>query len=126
MWIFTPTSFVSIVAHRAKPDVLLVRARLKGDIQRLFPDAKVSRTPSADYLFRAQLPRQAVAERLFDLAMDLDYENVKGAIPGGVKHDARHTAMSETWSTLMRAQRTQSPKSGYYVAGRGWSPGEDL
>lgn len=126
MWIFTPTSFVSIVAHRAKPGVLLVRARLKGDIQRLFPNAKVSRTPSADYLFRAELPRQAVADRLFDLAMDLDYDNVKGAIPLGHEHNARHDAMSSTWSAMMRAQRSQSPKSGYYVAGRVREPGDVL
>lgn len=33
MWIFTPKAFLSIVAHRGKPDYLLVRARLPGDIE---------------------------------------------------------------------------------------------
>ena len=40
MWIFLSDSFLSIVAHRDKPGVLLVRARRAGDIEAVFPDVK--------------------------------------------------------------------------------------
>jgi hypothetical protein len=41
MWLFTSNSFVSVVADRddTQSSRLLVRARIKGDIDQLFPDA---------------------------------------------------------------------------------------
>jgi hypothetical protein len=41
MWIFANNAFVSIVEFRDEPDMLLIRARLPGDIQAMFPDAEV-------------------------------------------------------------------------------------
>jgi hypothetical protein len=38
-------SFLSIVADLDNPDNLLVRARIRGDIERLFPEADVIHTP---------------------------------------------------------------------------------
>lgn len=37
MWLFTKDSFVSIVQHRTQPNTVLVRARRKIEIERLFP-----------------------------------------------------------------------------------------
>lgn len=100
MWIMTPTSFVSIVAHRTKPNVLLVRCRLEGDIKRLFPAATVKKTPGADYRWRAEVAREVVAQVLTDQAMGMSYANVKGAIPMGTGkvHRDRSHAMHATWS----------------------------
>ena len=42
MWIFQNDSFLSIVAHRDKPGMLLVRARKAGDIEAVFPEAHSS------------------------------------------------------------------------------------
>lgn len=105
MWIFTPTAMVSIVAHRTKPGRLLVRARLRGDLERLFPGCTVQRTPGADYRFRACIDREKVAEVVSALMWDMDYDNVKNAIPHGAPvHDLRHRFMSEVWRAGMRAQ----------------------
>jgi hypothetical protein len=41
MWVFLNDSFLSIVAHRTEPGVLLVRARTAGDIEAVFPQAHV-------------------------------------------------------------------------------------
>ena len=51
MWLFTSNSFVSVVADRddTQSPRLLVRARIKGDIDQLFPDAEVMETPLTDY-----------------------------------------------------------------------------
>jgi hypothetical protein len=76
MWIFTGTAFVSIVRslnRKGKKDLLLVRGRVAGDIQRLFPDAKVRKTPNRDYLFRAYVPREEVARVLAQKIMAIDY-----------------------------------------------------
>ena len=107
MWIMTPTSFVSIVAHRSKPDVLLVRARLKGDLRRMFPGCKVATTPSADYQYRAEISRERVAEVVADALLELDYANVKGAIPKGKAHARRDRAMHATWSVWNDAQKAE-------------------
>lgn len=106
MWIFTPTSFVSIVAHRTKPGVLLVRARLKGDIERLFPGSKEIETPNADYRFRAEIARGRVTELVREQLTALDYDNVKAAIPTGrgKVHRDRSRAMHGVWEVMHRAQ----------------------
>lgn len=108
MWIFTPTAFVSIVAHRNKPGVLLVRARLKGDLERLFPGCKVQTTPNADYRFRAEIARGRVAELVREQLTVLDYDNVKNAIPERPPvHQLRHRAMNRVWGVMNDAQAEQ-------------------
>ena len=43
MWIMTNNSYLSIVSKDCGPAELLVRARRAGDIEKVFPDAKVTR-----------------------------------------------------------------------------------
>ena len=45
MWIMTNNSYLSIVSKDCGSAELLVRARRAGDIERVFPDAKVT-TPT--------------------------------------------------------------------------------
>lgn len=105
MWIFTPESFVSVVAHREKPDFLLVRARLQGDLETLFPGCAVQTTPNADYLFRAEIPREVVAEIIRHQLQGLAYPNVKNAIPSETDtDDLRHRAMNRVWAVMHEAQ----------------------
>ena len=85
MWVFLNNAFLSIVAHREQPDAMLVRARLPGDIERVFPDADVSQTPEADYLFRATIHRSLVADALAKAVRGIDYHNFKAS----VVHDER-------------------------------------
>lgn len=101
MWIALPDAFLSIVAHRDKPSVLLVRARIEGDIERTFPGARVEVTPTADYLYRAEVRRVEVARVLAELVKRIDYPNFKDA----VADDDRHAAYFEVWSTMAKASR---------------------
>lgn len=114
MWIFFPNAMLSIVAHRDKPDTLLVRARFKGDIERTFPDAKVKRTPRADYLYRAEVGRNAVAELMAEHVATMRYTNVKGAIPAGDHRRSR--AMHDTWQVMFDAQHAAEPFQGLDAA----------
>jgi len=117
MWIFFPNAMLSIVAHRDKPDTLLVRARFKGDIERVFPDARVTRTPRADYLYRAEVPRPVVARALEFHALGMTYTNVKGAIPAGDHRRSR--AMHDTWQVMFDAQHAAEPFQGLDAAAEG-------
>lgn len=109
MWIFTPTAFVSIVAHRSKPGILLVRARLKGDLERMFPGCKVTETRNADYRFRTELSRGRVIDQVAEQLETMRYDNVKGAIPTGTGqvHRDRAHAMHDVWGVMHKAQTDQ-------------------
>jgi hypothetical protein len=46
----TNNGYLSIVSKDCVPAELLVRARRAGDIEKVFPDAKVTRQTDSDYL----------------------------------------------------------------------------
>ena len=121
MWIFLSGSFLSIVAYR--PDMgpgarsashkapsttekLLVRARIKGDIERVFPDAEVERTPGRDYLYRALIDRQCVADAMAHQVTVIGYPNFKDS----VKEKERHNAYMNVWSTMADYQEAARGK----------------
>jgi len=97
MWVFLKDSFLSIVAHRDDPNCLLVRARKRGDIRRVFPDAAEIHTPSADYCYRAKVPRAEVAAAVQAAALSIDYDNFKAVVPDRARHDAYFAC----WSTML-------------------------
>jgi hypothetical protein len=104
MWIFLSDAFLSIVAHREKPGVLLVRARAPGDISAVFPTAEVKVTPGADYRYRAEVPAAAVAEVLAARVRDIAYPNFKDT----VRDPARHDAYLDVWADMRVFGRTKS------------------
>ena len=100
MWICLSESFLSIVDASNEPGTLLVRARRAGDIEAVFPDAKVVQSPGRDYLYRAGVKREAVAAALAEQVMKLAYPNFKSSVP-----DPRlHAAYSSTWSIMSQLQ----------------------
>lgn len=96
MWVFLNDAFLSIVAHRDRPGQLLVRARHAGDIEAVFPNAEVTKTPRADYRYRATLPAGDVSEVLAERVMDIDYPNFKNS----VQEPDRHIFYADVWSVM--------------------------
>ena len=88
MWILMNDAMLSIVRHRTRPDDLLVRARLAGDIERVFPQAEVMEGAGSDYRFRAVVPRPQVAEAVSRRLLDVDYGNFKNSVREAKRHDA--------------------------------------
>jgi hypothetical protein len=88
MWIFLPDSFISVVQKPGDTDTLTVRARIKGDIESVFPQAQVEVNKGTDYKYRARVPREAVAQVLHDQVMGLHWSNFKGAVKSSKRHDA--------------------------------------
>lgn len=108
MWIFTPVGFISIVQ---KPDdiktgTLTVRARVKGDIARVFPGTKETAGGGTDYAYRAKVPREVVAKAIHDQIMGLDWDNFKNSI----KDDDHHHLCNGVWHVGYRHQAAMAPK----------------
>jgi hypothetical protein len=89
-----------------RKDSLVVRGHVKGDIEALFPKAKVLVTPAREYLYRATVSRKVVAEALAKKIMDADYDNYKDAITDRAKD--RQDAYLSVWWELMNLQRDRA------------------
>ena len=100
MWIALNDSFISIVAHRERADKLLVRARLPGDIEAVFPDAQVFSVPGADYKYRAVVDRAEVGNAIADRIDDIEYDDFKSSVPDQKRHDA----YLKIWSVMQGEQ----------------------
>ena len=100
MWIMTNNSYLSIVSKDCGPAELLVRARRAGDIERVFPNAEVTRHTNSDYLYRAVLPRDAVKQALAAMIDDIDYPNFKDS----VEDSSLHAAYVSVWCAMAGLQ----------------------
>jgi hypothetical protein len=101
MWVMLSDSFLSIVSDPKREDTLTVRARMKGDIERVFPRARVYATPERDYGFRAYINRTMVASAIAAQVRSIKYGNFKDS----VKNVPRHNAYLDVWTTMMRWAR---------------------
>lgn len=112
MWICLNDAFLSIVDEKAAAtrrtntapelnDILLVRARVKGDLERVFgPEVRVQRTPDRDYMYRTYVTRQELAHALMTEVLGIDYGNFKDS----VLEDDRHGAYAAVWGIMYRFQ----------------------
>lgn len=80
MWLCLNRSFVSVVTDRENPDRLLVRARVEGHIEAVFPEVKVFTDAGADYFYRAFIDREAVAQQISSEVQKIDYDNFKASV----------------------------------------------
>lgn len=99
-WIFLNDAFLSIVKSQEKTGHLLVRGRAPGDIETVFPNAKVQETRARDYRFRTTLPAREVAQAVGMRILGIDYPNFKGSVRGTDRHDA----YLGVWGTMWRFQ----------------------
>lgn len=98
MWIFQNNSFVSVVENRNDKNTLLVRSRIKGDIQKAVPGAKVFEDLNADYRYRALVTRDEFKSAMCDAVDRIDYPNFKNSI--ATTDHRRHSAYSNVWSVM--------------------------
>lgn len=101
MWIFQSDTFQSIVADPQQPDMLKVRARFAGDIERLFPGVEVIEGAGTDYPYRTWVGRDRVASTLAEAARNIGATNSKASVREGWWHDA----YVEVWEKMLQTQR---------------------
>ena len=103
MWIVLNKSFLSIVKNRNNNSELLVRARVKGDIEKVFEDADIFEDENADYKYRSYISRENVANVISNELLKIDYDNFKSSV---AKDDIdRSHAYMNVWSALNKLQR---------------------
>ncbi len=102
MWTMTTNSFVSAVAHRDNPALLMLRSRDRESLTRvaedlgLEADAVYSSLP-ADYAFRLVLSRSRYAIWCHDQASKINYENYK--VEASRQRDGAFTAfLHRVWT----------------------------
>lgn len=117
MWLCLSNSFLSIVEPSAPTvksgDFLLVRARRPGDIENVFPNAKVEKRPERDYLFRALIPRLEVAAAVAEQVKAISYPNFKNS----VKNRPLHDAFARIWGVMAALQPTAPYSAKYGTSG---------
>lgn len=114
-WIMFTDSFLSIVADPVKPDYLIVRGRIKGDIEKVFPTAKAISIAGRDYAFRTTLPRVMVANAIADRVLKTPEMNFKG----GTKEKDRHDAYYRCWNAMADLQEARGHGYPYRTTATG-------
>lgn len=105
MWLFSEQGFFSIVAHRDRPNYLLVRARVRADLERLLTHDKsiasvptIEHTPVADYPYRVTLARNALAMLVFEQVQTIDYPNFKDRV--AEREPERARIYHDVWAVI--------------------------
>lgn len=95
MWVFTNRGFLSAVQHRDDPNLLMVRARVKGDLKSFFPKCKEIETVNSDYRFRTIVSRGDFMSAMDREIKRITYHNFKDSI---AKTDKKRKAWySDVW-----------------------------
>lgn len=112
MWLFSKAGFFSVVeSSEPSPsgeDLLSVRARIEGDLDRLrkMYAPKLGPTvilPNRDYPYRAYITKEALAEAMVRLSLDIDYGNFKNMVTQVFGH-LRHDLYSKVWGVMFGAE----------------------
>jgi len=103
MWVCLNDSFLSIVedfTSTSTPRELLVRSRISGHLEAVFPNTEVREDENSDYRFRSTIQRQVVADAIAKRVMSIDYTNFKDSVKSRPLHDA----YMAFWTILHRLQ----------------------
>jgi hypothetical protein len=106
MWIVGQYGFISLVQHKDKPEIMQVRSRVREDILMYFPEYEIEMIVGADYLYRANVPREIVAEVIAAEIMGYDVtSHVKDvAIRCSQPNAYRQAAYYACWRALSDMQ----------------------
>jgi hypothetical protein len=112
MWLQTTLGFFSIV-QKAGEAHLTVRARARGDLERLrdgyLPDlGPIREGEGTDYRYRATATHDAVAQAIGRLVMDITYPNFKNEVKRRMG-PTRAATYGEVWQTLFRIHDGEAP-----------------
>ncbi|WP_332913275.1 ADP-ribosylglycohydrolase family protein [Algoriphagus boritolerans] len=100
MWIASKNGFFSIVQHRDDSEQVLVRARVKRDLEEIFPEDRIHHTPGGDYHWRVFASKKEMGEILLRQMAELDYPNFKGKIAKTPSQEDKLQAYYQVWSVM--------------------------
>jgi len=110
MWVYTKDGFFSAVEDRNNPEQVMVRARVRGDLERMLDgmmhgrDVKITYSGS-DYLNRCFIGKHVWAAYLAQTGNEIDYFSAKDAmIPEDGNGRKRKAAYFRAWSAMKDMQ----------------------
>ncbi len=108
MWVVSTRGFFSVVQDDDDPTCVLIRARVRADLDALreiLPTVEPWHDSAADYAWRARVARSEWAYALGVLAGEIDYRNFKNAV---AERQGRERAgvYGEVWGVLCDLQRS--------------------
>jgi len=106
MWLFTTQGFYSAVAHRNDASKVIVRARVREDLEALrdqIPDLRIFEDEDADYRYRAVVDHEQWVAAVAILAAAIDYDNFKAAVAER-QGPERERAYMRVWAEMLGLQ----------------------
>lgn len=100
MWIASTSGFYSIVQHRDFPDQVLIRARVKKDLESIFDPSRIVFTPDGDYQYRVFLNKAEAGKIFLDKMMKIDYSNFKNHVAQNPEQRDKLDAYHEIWRVM--------------------------
>lgn len=108
MWLFSKHGFFSAVQNYNDENLIHVRARFKGDLERLCKtygvEPNVVETPRGDYPLRMDFKRETWAAIVQHEALEIDYAKFKPAVHDGTVRDRAYLAVFDTMWTYAEQQ----------------------
>lgn len=103
MWLFSETGFVSAVAHRDDPDLLVVRGRDRASLAPLVErtGAPIVEGAGTDYPCRVIVGRDAYGAWVAELVAGIGYGNFKGRV-ARTREPAFLDALHDVWGVMRR------------------------
>ena len=102
MWVFLNNSFLSIVENRNNKEELLVRSRVRGDIDKIFPDSNIFEMENSDYKYRSYIKKIEVSEKIREIVTNINYDNFRNSI--SKSEDQRHSSYLNVWNEMRKLQ----------------------
>ena len=105
MWVFTETGFVSAVAHRDNPEILIVRSRDRHSIEplALLGETNIVTGAGTDYPHRISCSRDQFTQWVDQNIVSMSYENFKSRVTQTRGHDFAH-ALMDVWSAMRKVE----------------------
>lgn len=107
MWLFTTKGFFSVVTADGEGDNLMIRARVRGDLENLKrehePGLKILDSAGTDYRYRAIIERRVFLNILVELGDEITYRNFKDEVKAQ-QGKKRYKAYTQVWSVMVGLQ----------------------
>jgi hypothetical protein len=101
MWIAFNDGFISAVQDRKEKDGLVIRARRREHLERIFPKLEIFTGLGTDYKYRIFIKKTEFATLLAERAGEIDYTNFKSS----VEDEDLHRLYNRFWRLHYEFQR---------------------
>lgn len=107
MWIFTKDGFYSVTQHKDDPNLMMIRTRVRKDLETAFGADDIIENSGTDYRFRKTVTKLAAVSYFAVAMLDIDYTSVKDAVDQS--DPDRKRWLLDVWDAGWRYQARNDP-----------------